>query len=71
MAFVTQMQWVCNTCGKQQPAEKGADDDWLHVKWWRTNGQVYEIDICSPRCALQAEKVLTRTLSPAVPPHEG
>lgn len=70
MAFVTAKQWVCNMCGRQQPASEDPPTGWLHVKWWRTDGQVYEIDICGPRCANQAERLLNKTLSAAVKPSE-
>jgi hypothetical protein len=70
MAFVTSKRWLCNTCGKGVDATDQPPDGWLHVKWWRTDGQVYEIDICSGRCALSAEKVLTKTLAMAHKPTE-
>jgi hypothetical protein len=71
MAFVTQKQWVCNCCGKQQVADSpDAADGWLHVKWWRTNEQVFEIDLCSLKCALNAERILNRTLSAHAKPSE-
>ena len=69
MAFVTQRAWVCNGCGRQQAAsELEAPEGWLHVQWWRTNGEVFSIDLCSPKCALVAEKILKKELSASSPP---
>ena len=67
MAFVTSKRWVCNTCGRAVEEEP---DNWLHVRWWRVGGTVFEIDVCSPKCAMGAEKLLTRTLAASSPPTE-
>jgi hypothetical protein len=71
MAFVTAKRWVCNTCGREEDASDGQQpSNWLHIRWWRTDGTVYEIDLCGPRCALNAEKILKKTLAARHPPSE-